>query len=787
MATNDASPGAQRRAALVALLEERARLLAPSNELIGRALRRCVRHELRAQKRGAVNVVEAPLEALEPGAGPQFTAATGLAAVPLAEDEDTRATALPGALPAAVPGGVPEGPPGAFRATVPAGSVPTAVASAPTISEDEPQLPTPVSVAPAAPGAPSVGSDSGSRSMTRTLEPGRQIGGYRIEAMIGVGGMGQVYRATQLSMNRLVALKVLAPRLTRNARFRDRFLREARAAGRLHHPNLIGVHDVNEADGLLYFSMELVEGTSIRDLIGELGGIDEDRALDIVRQTLDALRYAHERGIVHRDIKPDNLMLTRTGMVKVADLGLSRSDHPDDVGDEFTTQTGTMMGTPYYMPPEQGRDAHRADHRADIYATGATLYHMVCGKVPFDGESAVAILINASTQPLTWPEPGPTLPVRRLIAALMARKVADRPQSASDALAMLTHLRTGPLASTGATAADRPVGPPGRLTRSSARTRAARRRRPVAYGLFIVLGLAVLGAGAWWEYHAGPLRDLRRRVGELKAEHRFAAAIGEIEHARAGRVRDGAALARLLDEANQAWDGWAMQRAAATFAAGDTALAAGNPGDADRALDGIAEAWRSPRVRRELDAREQALEQARSRTPPAAADERRPFFQKRIDGWLTQVLAGRATVKDGVARLAASGSAAVPPLTVRDRAIVLPLEISVRFPPDAGADDRVQLVVGGHAVRFTSEGASLVGGGTLRALARREADGRVIVTLVRRGDAVEIHPREGDPSPLAVGSGGALMLDWMLGKGRTAELSVVAASRPPRRETPAPR
>ncbi len=403
-------------------------------------------------------MVEAPLEALEPGTGPQFTAATGLVAVPLAEDEDTRATALPGAVPAVVTGI----PPGTFRATVPAGSVPTAVASAPTISEEEPQPSTPVSVAPAAPDTHSVGDGSGSRSMTRTLEPGRQIGGYRIEAMIGAGGMGQVYRATQLSMNRLVALKVLAPRLTRNARFRDRFLREARAAGRLHHPNLIAVHDVNEADGLLYFSMELVEGTSIRDLIGELGTIDEERALDIIRQTLDALRYAHERGIIHRDIKPDNLMLTRTGMVKVADLGLSRSDNPDDDGDEFTTKTGTMMGTPYYMPPEQGRDAHRADHRADIYATGATLYHMVCGKVPFDGETAIAILINASTQPLTWPEPGPTLPVRRLIAALMARKVADRPQSASDALAMLMHLRTGPLAVPGPLAAVRPLGTSGR-------------------------------------------------------------------------------------------------------------------------------------------------------------------------------------------------------------------------------------------------------------------------------------------------------------------------------------
>jgi len=474
MATNNAGPTGHRRAALIALLEERARLLAPSAEVIGRALRRCVRHELRAQKRNAASVVETQPDAL---------AEVGAAVVPASADEDTRATALPG--------------------SVPVHAIATAVAKAQTISEDEPQPPTPISEAPA-PHRSHTGESTAQRR-ARTLEPGRQLGGYRIEALIGEGGMGQVYRATQLSMNRLVALKVLAPRLTSNARFRERFLREARAAGRLHHPNLIAVHDVNEADGLLYFSMELVEGSSIKDLISELGTIDEERALDIVRQTLDALRYAHERGIVHRDIKPDNLMLTRTGMVKVADLGLSRSDNPDDDGDEFTTKTGTMMGTPYYMPPEQGRDAHRADHRADIYATGATLYHMACGKVPFDGETAVAILINASTQPLTWPEPGPSQPVRRLIAALMARRVADRPQSASDALAMLKHLHTGPLAIVGPASADRGPIPSGRL-RTSVRSRAARRRRRrwSVYGVLIALGLAMVGAGAWWEYTAGP-------------------------------------------------------------------------------------------------------------------------------------------------------------------------------------------------------------------------------------------------------------------------------------------
>lgn len=687
---------------------------------------------------------------------PDALAEVGAAVVPASADEDTRATALPG--------------------SVPVHAIATAVAKAQTISEDEPQPPTPISEAPA-PHRSHTGESTAQRR-ARTLEPGRQLGGYRIEALIGEGGMGQVYRATQLSMNRLVALKVLAPRLTSNARFRERFLREARAAGRLHHPNLIAVHDVNEADGLLYFSMELVEGSSIKDLISELGTIDEERALDIVRQTLDALRYAHERGIVHRDIKPDNLMLTRTGMVKVADLGLSRSDNPDDDGDEFTTKTGTMMGTPYYMPPEQGRDAHRADHRADIYATGATLYHMACGKVPFDGETAVAILINASTQPLTWPEPGPSQPVRRLIAALMARRVADRPQSASDALAMLKHLHTGPLAIVGPASADRGPIPSGRL-RTSVRSRAARRRRRrwSVYGVLIALGLAMVGAGAWWEYTAGPMRDLRRRVGELTAAHRHAAAIGEVEHARAGRVGDPVALDGLLGQATQAWDVWALKRAQPAFTACDAAIAANRLGDADRALDGIEEAWRSPRACAELEKREQALDQARTRSAASTPDERRQFLQKRLDAWLGQFLGDRAKVQHGIARLTGSGLVTMPPLTVRERTLALPLEVTVRLPADAAPDDRVDLVVGGHAVRFTAAGAALVGGGATRPLAVRDSDGRIVLIIHRRGTVVEVLARDGDAEAVPVGGGGTLTLDWALGGQRTAELSMAAALR----------
>ena len=557
------------------------------------------------------------------------------------------------------------------------------------------------------------------------------------------------------------------------------FAEEFDLLAKLQHPNLPRYFDTFEADENGYLVMEFVPGQSLEQVLQrQRSPLAEPQVLGYAVQLCDVLGYLHQQTptIIHRDVKPDNLMITATDTVKLADLGLARCDQ--DAEEDFTTKTGTMMGTPYYMPPEQGRDAHRADHRADIYATGATLYHMACGKVPFDGETAVAILINASTQPLTWPEPGPSQPVRRLIAALMARRVADRPQSASDALAMLKHLHTGPLAIVGPASADRGPIPSGRL-RTSVRSRAARRRRRrwSAYGVLIALGLAMVGAGAWWEYTAGPMRDLRRRVGELTAAHRHAAAIGEVEHARAGRVGDPVALDGLLGQATQAWDVWALKRAQPAFTACDAAIAANRLGDADRALDGIEEAWRSPRACAELEKREQALDQARTRSAASTPDERRQFLQKRLDAWLGQFLGDRAKVQHGIARLTGSGLVTMPPLTVRERTLALPLEVTVRLPADAAPDDRVDLVVGGHAVRFTAAGAALVGGGATRPLAVRDSDGRIVLIIHRRGTVVEVLARDGDAEAVPVGGGGTLTLDWALGGQRTAELSMAAALR----------
>jgi hypothetical protein len=745
---------------LIALLAERATVLAPSEELINRALRRCVRHDLRAKSRASTR--SHPRPEGEP-------AGEGGADVPL--------TATPSASPALEP----DGGEGNVEGDGPLEPIATAVAKAHTLAEDPPEThppsPAPVAAAGAAgalgavsqaPSAPP--SESGRQA--RILATGTPLGGYRIESLIGVGGMGQVYRATQVSMGRQVALKVLLPRYTKNPRFRERFLREARAAGRLHHPNLIAVHDVGEADGLLFFSMELVEGTSIKQLIAELGVIAEDRALDIARQTLEALRYAHERGIIHRDIKPDNLMLTATGTVKVADLGLSRSDNDDDSGDQFTTQTGTMMGTPYYMPPEQGRDAHRADLRADLYAVGATLYHMVCGKVPFDGDSAVAILIAASTQPLVFPEPGPTAALRRFLDKLMAKKPLERPQSASDALAMIRTLHSGPFSVGGdvhtpkAAPAARAPAISGRMV---GRARRRRRMRRASVGLGVVGALLVVAAGAWWELENGPRRELRRSVAELDASHRYPAALGQIDLARERRPRDGALCDALRAEVIAAWDAWAAEQAAPVLAEVDAALAGNRFNDADGALNRIQEAWRSPAMLDQLDRRERALEDARNRLQPL--EERRAGMQKLVDAWVRQLFAGKGQFGNGRVVVTGRGSVVLAPPQLRNRAANLPLELAVRAP--VGGDRVVATLAPGIELRFAADGASLVRGGASQMVARADDQGRSVVVLHRRGGETEVVAADGAPgSGVRMPGELAPTLSWDLAAGHQAEIAI---------------
>ncbi|MFC7335623.1 protein kinase [Haloferula chungangensis] len=193
---------------------------------------------------------------------------------------------------------------------------------------------------------------------------------FEVTECLGRGGMGVVYKARQKSLNRWVAIKVLAPEKIDDEKFAERFAREARTLAQLNHPNIVTVHDYGETDGLYYIVMEFVDGVNLRDLLRD-GKIESTQALTIVPPICEALQYAHDKGIVHRDIKPENLLIDREGRVKIADFGIA----------SLVGTTGESSGTPPYMAPEQGAHSH-VDHRADIYALGAVLYEMLTGDRP---------------------------------------------------------------------------------------------------------------------------------------------------------------------------------------------------------------------------------------------------------------------------------------------------------------------------------------------------------------------------------------------------------------------
>ena len=207
---------------------------------------------------------------------------------------------------------------------------------------------------------------------------GRVIGGYEIVQPIGRGSMGAVFKAEQLSMGRLVALKILHDELTADEQAVTRFLREARAGGQFSHPNIIRIYDMNEADGHYYISMEYAQGGDVGALLEREGPLPIRRVLDILISACSALAHAHAAGIIHRDVKPSNLLLTRDGIAKLADLGLAKS--LDAAGLSSLTSTGAALGTLLYLPPEQLADAHAVDARADIYSVGATGYHLISGE-----------------------------------------------------------------------------------------------------------------------------------------------------------------------------------------------------------------------------------------------------------------------------------------------------------------------------------------------------------------------------------------------------------------------
>ena len=220
----------------------------------------------------------------------------------------------------------------------------------------------------------------------------RKIGDFALVRKLGAGGMGDVYLAKQVSLDRKVALKTLKPELAKREDFVARFMREARSMGRLDHPNVVRIYGAeNTTVGgrpFAYAAIEYVNGKSMQDWMDELKVLPVGDAVAVTLTVADALRHAHEQNMIHRDVKPDNILLTRKGVVKVADFGLAKAIDED----QSLTQSGVGMGTPLYMAPEQARNAKHVDARSDVYALGATLYYFLTGDLPFRGESTIELL-----------------------------------------------------------------------------------------------------------------------------------------------------------------------------------------------------------------------------------------------------------------------------------------------------------------------------------------------------------------------------------------------------------
>ncbi|WP_406009449.1 Stk1 family PASTA domain-containing Ser/Thr kinase [Streptomyces sp. NBC_00637] len=265
---------------------------------------------------------------------------------------------------------------------------------------------------------------------------GRLLDGrYRVEARIAVGGMATVYRAVDTRLDRVLALKVMHPALAADAAFVERFIREAKSVARLAHPNVVQVFDQGADGSYVYLAMEYIAGCTLRDVLRERGALQPRAALDILEPVLAALGAAHRAGFVHRDMKPENVLIGDDGRVKVADFGLVRSV------DTVTSTTGAVLGTVAYLAPEQIEQPGAADPRVDVYACGVVLYEMLTGEKPHDGDSPAIVLykhLHEDVPPPSALVPGMPFELDELVASATARTPGVRPY---DAVALLGQAR----------------------------------------------------------------------------------------------------------------------------------------------------------------------------------------------------------------------------------------------------------------------------------------------------------------------------------------------------------
>ncbi|WP_258359463.1 protein kinase domain-containing protein [Moorella sulfitireducens] len=316
-------------------------------------------------------------------------------------------------------------------------------------------------------------------------------GRYEIIEALGGGGMARVYRGQDRLLHRYVTIKILREQFASDGGFLTRFHKEAQAVASLSHPNVVSIYDVGQEDGLHYLIMEYVEGRSLKELIKERGFLPAQEAIDIALQICDALEHAHENGVIHRDIKPHNILITRNGRVKVTDFGIAQA-----VNEATMPYSGTMVGSVHYLAPEQARGGITGA-AADIYSFGIVLYEMLTGDLPFHGETPVAVAIKhiqESPRPLREINPGAPPALERIVLRALEKEPERRYSSAaalrSELLAVKNALTEDTFATQVLPAVE--AGDP-----PAAQGRPRRRPRVWAWALMILLFLGLAAAGLW--------------------------------------------------------------------------------------------------------------------------------------------------------------------------------------------------------------------------------------------------------------------------------------------------
>ena len=275
---------------------------------------------------------------------------------------------------------------------------------------------------------------------------GFTIGKYKLLERIGVGGMGQVFLCEHLFMKRRVAIKVLPPAKAEQPAALGRFYREARAAGSLEHPNIVRTHDIDQDGNLHFIVMEFVDGSNLLDVVKKFGPMDINRATDYMRQVSDGLQFAHSAGLIHRDVKPGNVLIDRVGHAKLLDMGLARfyNDQADNLTVKYDDKI--VLGTADYVAPEQVANSHGVDTRADIYALGASYYFLLAGHPPFpSGTVSQKLLWHRTKEPTPIRQVRPEVPegIAKVLAKMMAKDPAARYQTPGEVAADLARLATG--------------------------------------------------------------------------------------------------------------------------------------------------------------------------------------------------------------------------------------------------------------------------------------------------------------------------------------------------------